>query len=90
MRRQGSNSVTLLRPLPTPTTMSSPYPGRRPTLAAVAASGHGSTYDLAARACAAAAAIASVSIARGGGPSEVRLGVRRLHMPCMCMHITTY
>ena len=55
-----------------------------------AASGHGSTYDVTGRTCAAVAAVAGVSIARGGGPSEVRFGARMPHVPCMRMLLTTY
>ena len=48
------------------------------SLAAVAASVHGSTSGVTGRAGAAAAAVAGLSIARRGGPSEVRFG---MHMP---------
>ena len=42
------------------------------------------------RAAAPAAAVGGVSVARGGGPSEVRFGARMPHVPCMRMLLTPY
>ena len=70
--------------LPTPTLTGGP------TLVVIAASGYSSISDVAGSANAASASAAGSSIACEGGPSEVHLAVQMLHVPCMCMHITTY
>ena len=68
------------------------YPDRcGHSLAAVAASVHGSASGVSGRAGVAAAAFAGLSIARGGGPSEVRFGMHiAAHAMHMHAHLTTY